>query len=61
MQGGDIISKVINYFFITYIINLFITIYSIYSFFDIKIFHNMQGSKLNGSLTVKFKKNLCKH
>lgn len=47
MQGGDIISKVINYFFITYIINLFITIYSIYSFFDIKIFHNMQGSKLN--------------
>ena len=33
-------------FFIIFIINLFITLYSIYTFFDIKLFHNLQGSKL---------------
>lgn len=46
-QGGDNIIKLINVFFIIYIINLLITLYSIYTFFDIHIFHNLQGSKLN--------------
>ena len=42
----------INLFFISFIINLFITLYSFYIFFDIKIFHNKQGSKL--ALKKKF-------
>lgn len=37
----------INLFFITFIINIFIVFYSIYTFFSIKIFHNLQGAKLN--------------
>lgn len=45
--GGDDMDILINMFFITFIINLFIVCYSIYTFFDIKIFHNLQGSKLN--------------
>ena len=39
-------NKLINIFFITLIINFFTTIYTIYLFFEIKIFHNEQGSKL---------------
>ena len=46
MQGGVIISKLINLFFITLIINFFITIYTIYTILEFKIFHNKQGSKL---------------
>lgn len=34
-------------FFIFFILNVSICFYSIYLFFDIKIFHNLQGSKLN--------------
>lgn len=45
-QGGDNIFKLVNLFFITYIINLLITLYSFYTFFDIYLFHNLQGSKL---------------
>ncbi len=45
--GGDGMETLINMFFITFIINFFIVCYSIYTFFDIKIFHNLQGSKLN--------------
>ena len=45
-QGGGNINKLLNIFFIIYIINIFITLYSIYTFFDIKLFHNLQGSKL---------------
>ena len=41
------INKLINFFFITFIINSFITFYSIYSFFDFEIFQNKQGIKLN--------------
>lgn len=41
------IDTLINVFFITFIINVLIVFYSIYTFFDIKIFHNLQGSKLN--------------
>lgn len=44
--GGDIISKLLNIFFIFYFINLLIFLYSIYTFFEIKFFHNLQGSKL---------------
>jgi len=40
------LSTLINIFFIIYIISFFITLYSIYTFFDIKLFHNLQGSKL---------------
>ncbi len=53
-KGGDIISKLIDLFFITFIIYLFITLYSLYTFFDIIFFHNKQGSKL------KIKKNSLK-
>ncbi len=48
------ISKLINIFFISLIINFFITIYTIYNFFEIKVFHNEQGSKL------KIKKQILK-
>ena len=36
----------IHAFFISFIINLFIVFYSIYSFIDILLFHNLQGFKL---------------
>ena len=39
--------SITDFFFITLIINTFTVFYSIYSFFDMKIFHNLQGSKLN--------------
>ena len=39
-------TTLINIFFFIYIISFFITLYSIYTFFDIKLFHNLQGSKL---------------
>lgn len=45
MEGGIII--LIHCFFISFIIYLFITFYSIYSFIDILVFHNLQGFKLN--------------
>ena len=38
--------SLINIFFIIYIISFLITLYSIYTFFDIVLFHNLQGSKL---------------
>jgi hypothetical protein len=34
-------------FFILFIINLFITFYSIYTFFEVYMFQNLQGYKLN--------------
>ena len=40
----------IHLFFASFIFNIFITFYSIYSFFEMSIFHKLQGSKL------KFKK-----
>lgn len=46
-QGGGNINTLLNIFFIIYIINIFITLYSIYTFFEIHLFHNLQGSKLN--------------
>lgn len=39
-------TTLINIFFFIYIISFLITLYSIYTFFDIKLFHNLQGSKL---------------
>ena len=47
MEGGDNINKLINIFFISLIINFFVSIYTIYLFFEIKVFRNEQGSKLN--------------
>jgi hypothetical protein len=41
------IDTLLNIFFIIFIINFFITFYSLYTFFEIYIFHNLQGSKLN--------------
>lgn len=41
------INKLINFFFITFIINFFITFYSIYNFLDFEIFQKKQGTKLN--------------
>ena len=41
------IKNLINFFFITFIINFLITIYSIYNFLDFEIFQNKQGLKLN--------------
>lgn len=38
--------ELIDYFFIFLIINSFIFFYSLYTFFDIKVFHNLQGAKL---------------
>ena len=40
------IDILVNFFFITLIINSFITFYSIYVFFEIKLFQNEQGAKL---------------
>ena len=54
LQGGDNIKTLINIFFISLIINFFISIYTIYLIIEIKVFHNEQGSKL------KIKKMLSK-
>ncbi len=51
-KGGDNIFQLIDFFLATFIIYLFTTLYSFYTFFDIVFFHNKQGSKL------KIKKNL---
>ena len=37
----------IHIFFISFIINLFIVFYSLYSLIDIIVFHNNQGAILN--------------
>ena len=47
VKGGDVIDILLTLFFISFIFNLFICFYSIYSFINIKCFHNLQGSKLN--------------
>lgn len=48
MEGDDFyIINLIDIFFISFIINIFIVFYSIYNFFENKIFHKLQGSKLN--------------
>jgi len=44
VKGG--IKILIHIFFISFIINLFISFYAIYSFIEILIFHNLQGFKL---------------
>ena len=41
------INTLLIIFFTLFIINFFITFYSIYTFFEIYVFHNLQGSKLN--------------
>ena len=41
------INKLINFFFITFIINIFITIYTIYNYLDLEVFQKKQGFKLN--------------
>lgn len=46
LQGGDGLNKLIDFFFITLIINFFVSIYTIYIFLEIKVFHHEQGSKL---------------
>ena len=39
-------STLINLYFLIYIISFFITIYYLYTFFEYRFFHNLQGSKL---------------
>lgn len=51
MKGGVILEILIHLFFASFIINVFVTFYSVYSFFEMNIFHGLQGSKL------KFKEN----
>ena len=41
------INNLINFFFITFIINIFTMIYTIYNYLDLEIFQNKQGLKLN--------------
>ena len=45
-QGGGIINQLLDLFFILFIIQFFISLYAIYTFIEIKIFHHQQGSKL---------------
>ena len=42
-----LIANLINYFFLLFIINFFITFYSIYTFFEVYVSQNLQGYKLN--------------
>jgi len=42
----EAIIKTLDLFFICFAINLFINFYFIYTFIDIKLLHNKQGSKL---------------
>ena len=44
----------IDFFFITFIINFFITFYSIYNFINLNIFQKKQGTKLNMKLNQLF-------
>ena len=46
MKGGDNINWQVAILFISFIINLFVSIYTIYMFFEIKIFNHGQGAKL---------------
>ena len=48
------IKILINLFFITFIINFFITFYSIYNFINLNIFQKKQGTKLNIKLNDLF-------
>ena len=41
------ITNLINVFFLLFIINFFITFYSIYTFFEVYVFQNLQGYKLS--------------
>lgn len=41
------IDNLVNIFFILFIINFFITFYSIYTFFEVYLFQNLQGYKLH--------------
>ncbi len=34
-------------FFISFIINIFVVFYTVYLFFEMKVFHQEQGSKLS--------------
>lgn len=54
MEGGVFFINLVDFFFIILIINSFVFFYSIYNFFNIKIFYNLQGSKLKlKSITLK--------
>lgn len=47
LEGGDNINWLVIIFFTSLIINLFVSIYTIYIFFEIKILNHGQGAKLN--------------
>lgn len=50
-NGSEVFAILIHFFFLSFIINLFIVFYSIYSLIDILVFHNIHGFRL------KIKKN----
>ena len=45
-KGGFGIYSLLNFFLISFIFNLFITIYSVYSFVEGFLFNSLQGRKL---------------
>jgi len=45
-----LIQHLTNAFFFIFIMNFFITFYSIYTFFEVFLFQNLQGYKLNQKL-----------
>ena len=45
-KGVIYIQILLNLFLIVFFINFFIIIYSIYTFFNLNVFRNKQGSKL---------------
>ena len=47
MKGGGIINLLLYFFFLSFIINFLVSIYSLYLFLEIKIFNHGQGAKLN--------------
>lgn len=50
------IEVLINFFFITLIINFFIIIYTLYNYFEIKLFQKEQGAKLQIKKNLLFEK-----
>lgn len=50
------IEVLVNFFFITLIINFFITIYTLYNYFEIKLFQKEQGAKLKIKKDILFQK-----
>lgn len=55
LEGGVFFINLVDFFFIILIINSFVFFYSIYNFFNIQIFYNLQGSKLKLKNSINLK------